>query len=249
MLEVEGLHVLVTGASSGLGAHFSRLLAGRGARVTMAARRLEALRRLAGDIGGSANPVRADVADAGSMPRLFDLAEKAFGPVDVLVNNAGTATQGRAEEMSEADWDSVMDVNLKGCWLAAAEAARRMKTAGRGGAIVNIASILGLRVAKGVVPYAVAKAGLIQMTKALALEWARHEIRVNAIAPGYVETDINRGFFATDAGQRMIRHIPQRRIGRMSDLDGPLLLLCSPSSSFMTGAVIPVDGGHLVQSL
>jgi NAD(P)-dependent dehydrogenase (short-subunit alcohol dehydrogenase family) len=154
-----------------------------------------------------------------------------------------------ALELDAADWDRVVDTDLRGVWLVAQAAALRMVRHRTGGSIVNIASILGLRVAGGLAPYAVAKAGVVQLTKALALEWARHGIRVNALAPGYIETDINRDFFATEAGRALVKRIPQRRLGRATDLDGPLLLLLSDAGAYMTGAVVAVDGGHLVSSL
>jgi NAD(P)-dependent dehydrogenase (short-subunit alcohol dehydrogenase family) len=246
-------HVLVTGASSGLGQHFACFLAGScGATVTLAARREAALAQTVEDIGaggGRAQGVVMDVTDGASIERALDRAEAAFGPVAVLVNNAGVASTGAALDLDEAGWDHVVDTNLKGAWLAAQAAARRMVRHGAGGSIVNIASILGLRVAGGVVPYTVSKAGVIQMTKALALEWARHGIRVNALAPGYIETELNAEFFASDAGKALIKRIPQRRLGKTSELYGALLLLASEAGSYMTGSVIAVDGGHLVSSL
>ena len=166
----------------------------------------------------------------------------------MVINNAGITSTGPALDMGEADWSHVIDTNLRGSWLVAQHAARGMAAQG-GGSIVNIASILGLRVTGGVAPYAVSKAGVVQMTKALALEWARHRIRVNALAPGYIETELNDAFFATDAGKALIRRIPQRRLGELRELDGPLLLLASDAGSFMTGSVVTVDGGHLVSGL
>ena len=151
--------------------------------------------------------------------------------------------------MTEEDWDRVVDTDLKGVFFVAQEAARRMQAQGTGGAIVNIASILGLRVAGHLAPYAAVKAGVVQLTKAMALELARHGIRVNALCPGYMETDLNRAFFASEAGQALIRRIPQRRLGRPEELDGALLLLCSDAGSYITGATLAVDGGHLVSSL
>ncbi|QCO14168.1 SDR family oxidoreductase [Azospirillum brasilense] len=243
---------LVTGASSGLGRHFAGVLAAAGARVALAARRRESLDAAVAEIeaaGGQAIAVPLDVTDAASVRNGVREAAGALGGLDILVNNAGATVAKPALDYAEEEWDRVIDTNLKGAFLTAQETARVMREQGRGGSIVNIASILGLRVAGHVVAYTASKAGLVQMTQALALEWARYGIRVNALAPGYMETDLNRDFLATDAGQALIRRVPQRRLGRLADLDGPLLLLCSDASAYMTGAVVPVDGGHLVSSL
>jgi len=249
LLDLKARHALVTGASSGLGRHFAGVLAAAGARVTVAARRQEALAQTVQTIGPErAHAVRMDVTDSASVDQAFAEAEAAFGPVSILINNAGITSTGAALDMTEADWSDVVDTNLRGCWVVARRAARGMIAQGDG-SIVNIASILGLRVAGGVVPYAVSKAGVVQMTKALALEWARHRIRVNALAPGYIETELNDAFFASDAGRALIRRIPQRRLGEARELDGPLLLLASDAGSYMTGSVIAVDGGHLVTGL
>ena len=242
---------LVTGASSGLGQHFARVLAAQGAAVIATARRDDALRALSQDIERSAGnciPIVMDVTDPASVDAAFDrIARESAAPLSILVNNAGVAQTRAAIDVTASEWRKVLDPNLTGAFLVAQRAARAM--CDTGGTIVNVASILGERVSKGLAAYAASKAGLIQLTKALALEWAPLGIRVNAIAPGYVETDLNRDFFASDAGQRLIARIPQRRLGQMSDLDGPLLLLCSDQSRYMTGAVIAVDGGHLVSGL
>ncbi|MBK3798369.1 glucose 1-dehydrogenase [Azospirillum brasilense] len=243
---------LVTGASAGLGRHFAGVLAAAGARVALAARRRESLDAAVAEIeaaGGQAIAVPLDVTDAASVRTGVREAAGALGGLDILVNNAGATVAKPALDYAEEEWDRVIDTNLKGAFLTAQETARVMREQGRGGSIVNIASILGLRVAGHVVAYTASKAGLVQMTQALALEWARYGIRVNALAPGYMETDLNRDFLATDAGQALIRRVPQRRLGRLADLDGPLLLLCSDASAYMTGAVVPVDGGHLVSTL
>jgi NAD(P)-dependent dehydrogenase (short-subunit alcohol dehydrogenase family) len=252
IFSLAGRHVLVTGASSGLGKHFASRVAQAGATVTLAARREQALAasvKEIGEGGGQAAAVLMDVSDSASVEGALDEAEKRFGPVSVLINNAGVTETRPALEMDESGWDQVININLKGGWLAAQRTARRMVHHKMGGSIVNIASILGLRVAGGLAAYAVSKAGLIQMTKVLALEWARHGIRVNAIAPGYIETELNSAFFASPAGHALVKRIPQRRLGHAHELDGALLLLASAASSFMTGSVIAVDGGHLVSGL
>ena len=250
-MQLEGKTALVTGASSGLGRHFARLLAQEGARVVVAARRVDALTALSDEIGrqgGTCIPVAMDVTDPDSVAAAFQQIERDLAaPLSILVNNAGVAHTRAALDLSATEWAQVLQPNLTGAFLVAQQAARMMR--GEGGTIVNIASILGERVSKGLAAYAASKAGLIQLTKALALEWAAFDIRVNVLAPGYIETDLNRDFFASDAGQRLISRIPQKRLGQMHDLDGPLLLLCSDQSRYMTGAVIAVDGGHLVSGL
>ncbi|MBU8544188.1 glucose 1-dehydrogenase [Roseomonas sp. ROY-5-3] len=246
-MDLSGKRAFVSGASSGLGAHFAACLAARGAEVVLAARRVEALEVVAESIraaGGTATTLRLDIADPAGWAGLEDAA----GAIDILVNNAGIVREGAALDQAEADWDAVIDTNLKGMAFLAQRMARSMKDRG-GGCIINIASILGLRQAGGVLSYAVSKAGVIQMTKSLALEWARHGIRVNAIAPGYIETELNRDFWESPGGVAMIRRIPQRRLGQLQDLDGPLLLLASDASRYMTGSVLVVDGGHTVSSL
>ena len=250
--DLSGRVALVTGASGGLGRHFAGVLAQAGATVGVCARRTDEIAITVTGIetaGGKAVAVEMDITSKDSVEDGFAVVEEQAGPVTVVVNNAGVASGKLALDMSEDDWDQVMDTNLKGAWTVAQEAAKRMSAAETGGVIVNIASVLGLRVSKGVVPYAVSKAGLIQMTKALALELAVHNIRVNALAPGYVETDLTRDYLASDAGKALLKRIPQRRPANMSELDGPLLLLCSDASSYMTGAVLAVDGGQLVSSL
>lgn len=246
MVDLSGRTVLVTGASSGLGAHLARVAARAGARVVLAARRADRLAELAAGLDGYGHATLAlDVTSEASIAACFAAA----GSLDVVVNNAGVAEPGAATAVTADAFDRVLDTNLRGAFLVATAAARGWIASGQGGSIVNIASILGLRVAGSVAPYAISKAGLIQMTHALALEWARHGIRVNAIAPGYLRTKINDEFFASAAGEAMVKRVPMRRLGRFEELDGPFLLLASPASSFMTGAVIPVDGGHLVSSL
>jgi NAD(P)-dependent dehydrogenase (short-subunit alcohol dehydrogenase family) len=250
--DLRGKRALVTSAFSGLGCHFSRVLARAGAHVALAGRRLEAGELLAAEIvrdGGTAYVVGMDVTSATGVAHAFDeAADRMGGQIEIVVNNAGIAVTRPAAEYTESEWQDVIDVNLNGAWRVAQAAGRRMIPS-KQGSIVNIASILGLRVAQQVPAYAAAKAGLIHMTQALALEWARHGIRVNTLAPGYIATDLNEEFFASEAGQALIRRVPQRRLGRPEHLDGPLLLLASQASEFMTGSTLVVDGGHLVSSL
>jgi len=254
--DLTGETALVTGASGGLGRHFAGVLARAGARVALAARRRTETERAAAELvanGFAAIPIALDVTDAASVASAFAEVAERLGPVNLLVNNSGVTAPGAAIALEEADWDRVLDTNLKGAWLCAREMARRLIAAGREGApdavIINVASIAGLRVAGEMSAYASSKAALIQLTKAMALELARHRIRVNALAPGYVLTDFNRAFFESAAGQTMIKRIPQRRLGNPDDLDGPLLLLASPAGRHMTGSVLVVDGGHSVSSL
>jgi NAD(P)-dependent dehydrogenase (short-subunit alcohol dehydrogenase family) len=251
---LRGRHVLVTGASGGLGEHFARLCASCGAAVTIAARRRERLEALVGDLRAAGAPharaVDLDVADEGSVAAALEAALAEGAPaLDVLVNNAGIAGTGAAIDTPAEDFDRVIATNLRGVWLMAGAAARLWRDAKRGGSIVNIASILGHRVVGGTAPYVVSKAGVVQMTEVLALEWARYGIRVNALCPGYIATDINASFFESEPGQQMIRRIPTRRLGRPEDLDGAFLLLATDASAWMTGTSVVVDGGHLVSSL
>jgi len=251
-LGLAGKRVLITGASSGLGAHFARLLAGEGAHLAIAACRAERLKESRAGLEAlgarEVVPLALDVTDAEAVAAAVATAAERFGGLDILVNNAGIAGRTPALDTPPEVFDRVIATNLRGAWLVATEAARAMRE-GSGGAIVNIASILGIRVTGDVSAYAISKAGVVQMTRALALDLARDNIRVNALAPGYFETDINRDFLATDAGQALVRRVPMRRLGEPGDLDGPFLLLCSDASRYMTGAVVPVDGGHLVSSL
>jgi NAD(P)-dependent dehydrogenase (short-subunit alcohol dehydrogenase family) len=249
---LDGRLALVTGASSGLGRDFALTLARAGARVAVAARRADRLADTVAAIeaaGGSAFAVSLDVTDRLSVRGCFDAIEDRDEIADLIVNNAGAAVTRPILEQSEDDWDSVVDTNLKGAWLVAQEAARRMVAAGRPGSIINIASITGERVAGGVAPYCASKAGVLHLTRAMALELARHGIRVNALAPGYVETELNRDFLNSAAGERLKARIPQRRFGKTADLDGPLLLLASDAGAYVTGSVLVADGGHLVASL
>ena len=252
LFSIEGKVALVTGASSGLGDNFARVLAAGGARVVACARRTDRLDALVAEVsrnGGEALAVAMDVTNADSVANAFARATRAFAAPDIVVNNAGIAHTRPSIELPEAEWRQVLGTNLDGAWRVAQAAARSMAGAKKGGSIVNIASILGLRVASQLLAYSAAKAALVQVTKALALEWARYGIRVNAIAPGYVETEINRDFFATEAGQAVVKRVPQRRIGKPPDLDGALLLLASEAGRYMTGSIVVVDGGHVVNSL
>lgn len=248
-----GKTVLVTGASSGIGAHLARVAAQAGARVVLAARRLERLGNVAEDIqreGGKALAVTLDVTDRASVEAAFDAAEAAFGVVDVLLNNAGIGNAQQVLSISEEDWRQMLSTNLDGVWRVAQVAAQRLAKAGKPGSIVNIASILGLRVGTGHSHYCTAKAGVVQLSKSLALELARYQIRVNAIAPGYFKTEMNDDYFDSDKGQAYIRDsVPLRRLGELRELEGPFLLLASDAGAFMTGAVLTVDGGHLVNPL
>ena len=252
--DLSGRTALVTGASGGLGAHFARVLARHGAAVALAARRVDRLEGLAAEIaaaGGRAHAVAMDVTDAASVEAAVRAAEGALGTtIDVLVNNSGVSGRGaRLLDLEDADVAGVLDVNLTGAFRVAKAVVRRLVEAGQPGSVVNVASILAFGTSPGVGPYAASKAGLAHLTRAMALEWARHGVRVNALAPGYILTDINRDYFASDAGKAMIRRVPQRRLGDPSDLDGPLLLLASDASRYMTGTVLTVDGGHLCAGL
>ena len=253
--DLAGRTALVTGGFSGLGLHFARVLAAHGAKVALLGRRIDLGHAMAGEIGARvARPdevraYQADVTDAASVSEAFAKASSDLGVPGIVVNNAGTVIRAPSLDVTDQDWNAVVDVNLSGVFRVAQAAARTMVKAGTKGTIINIASILGLRVRTQVASYAATKAAVVQLTKALALEWAEHGIRVNAIAPGYFETEINRDLLRSQAGQAIISRVPQKRVGQLSDLDGPLLLLASDSSSYMTGVVIAVDGGHLVNTL
>jgi NAD(P)-dependent dehydrogenase (short-subunit alcohol dehydrogenase family) len=250
MFSLKGRVALVTGASSGLGVQFAKALADNGAAVALVARRLDRLGTLKKEIegnGGRAVAIEADVTDRAAMIRAFDAAEKAFGTVTILVNNAGIAHGGRAVEMSPEEWRKVLSTNLDAVFSWAQEAARRLLAAKKQGAIVNIASVLGLAVAKGAVAYATAKAGVVQLTKALAVELAFKGVRVNAIAPGWFVTEMNDDYLAGEHGAALKREIPMGRFGNPGDLDGALLLLVSDAGSYITGATIVVDGGQVIQ--
>lgn len=247
--DLTGRSAIVTGASGGLGRHFAITLARAGAKVAVAARRTDRLAEVACEIGafdGRAFPVFLDVTDPQSVRDAVAAAETELGAITILVNNAGIAVTKPLLEQEDTNWSQVVETNLTGGWLVAREVTRHMVRLGHGGSIINIASILGLRAASQVAAYGASKAALLHLTRLMAVELARHDIRVNALAPGYIDTDLNHAFLSGEAGQAMLKRIPQRRFGRPEDLDGALLLLASEASRYMTGGIIVVDGGHSV---
>lgn len=248
--DLKGKVALVTGASSGIGRHFARSLAAEGAHVVAAARRtalLDSLAREVSGTGGKLVPVEMDVGSVVSIRKGIDAAEKAMGPIEILVNNAGIAHQARAVDVTEEDFDRVFSTNVRGAFFVAQQCGARMIAAKVEGRIVNTASIAGLVTMPQLTAYGMSKAAVIQMTKALAREWARYGINVNAICPGYIATELNADFFNSEAGRKIVQGLPKRRIGEPSDLDGALLLLASPSASrFTTGAVLTVDDGYSI---
>lgn len=249
-LRVDDKVALVTGASSGLGRHFALTLAKAGARVAVVARRKDRLNDLVAEIetaGGTGIAFELDVTDRSHFDVVLDLIEKDLGAVEILINNAGIAVEGNTLEMADDDLDNILDVNTKALWLLAKRVSDRLVKNGKSGSIINIASILGLNVSPGLSLYAISKAAVVQMTKALAADLWRYNIRVNAICPGYFKTEINSDFFDSDAGQKAISKMPPRRLGEYEELSGLLLLLASDASSFMTGTAIPIDGGHSVK--
>lgn len=251
--DLEGQVAFVTGASSGLGAHFAQTLAAAGAKVAIGARRVDRLAALAEEIAatdGRALPVELDVTDADSVARAVAIAEEELGPISILVNNAGVPPRALTLEMDEEEWDRVVGTNLKGCWLMAREVGQRMVAHGNGGRIVNIASVLGWKtVAKRIQSYGVSKAGLVSMTETMALELGGDGILVNAIAPGYIKTELNDKFLESEAGRRIRTRVATGRFGEPADLDGALLLLAGPGGAYITGAVIAVDGGLTLSTL
>jgi NAD(P)-dependent dehydrogenase (short-subunit alcohol dehydrogenase family) len=249
---LDGQVALVTGASSGFGRHFGSVLARAGAKVALGARRTERVQAACDEInaeGGEAIAVTLDVTDTASVASAFDAAEEAFATVSVVVNNAGISIPKSLVDLGDDDWSQVIDTNLNGVAYVTREASQRMIAAKRGGSVINIASILAHREQTLLTNYAASKAGVVQFTRTAALELAQHDIRVNAICPGYFETELNRDWLASDDGQALIRRVPQRRIGDLKDLDGPLLLLASQAGALMTGASLTVDGGHTLSSL
>jgi NAD(P)-dependent dehydrogenase (short-subunit alcohol dehydrogenase family) len=250
--DLAGEVALVTGASSGIGRHLATLLAAAGAKVALAARRADRLTEAAGEIsaaGGHGLPIACDVTRSDSVAAAVATAESELGPLSILVNNAGVVVAKPVLQHTEADWDHVVDTNLKGAWLMAREFAQHLVALKRPGRIINISSVLGSRTIGRVPAYCAAKAGLTHLTHVLAMELARHGILVNALAPGYVETDFNRAFFQSEAGKALISRIPLKRLGQTEDLDGAMLLLASPAGAYITGAVIAVDGGHGVAAI
>ena len=249
LFDLTGRVALVTGASQGLGRRFAEVLAARGAAVCLAARQTEKIAALADDLrtrGGRSHAVALDVTDASAVSRAIAECEAALGPLDILVNNAGVAISKPFLEQADEDWDTVVGTNLRGAFLVAREVARQMAERGRGN-IINVASVLGFDVVGSLSPYCASKGGLLQLTRAMAHELARSGVRVNAIAPGYIETDINRSFFQSEAGRRLEKTLPVRRVGQPEELDGALLLLASDASRYMTGSTVTVDGGFLVR--
>ena len=247
--DLEGRTAFITGASSGLGRHFALTLARAGAKVAIGARRIDRLTTLGDEIAAldqRALPLTLDVTQSVSVAEAVEEAETELGAISILINNAGIAATRAFLDQDESEWRDILETNLTGAWRVAHEVAKRMAAHGHGGAIVNIASVLGLRPASQVSAYSAAKAALVNLTQSMAIELARHKIRVNALAPGYVETDLNREFLTSPAGQAMLKRVPLRRFASVDDLDGALLLLASDAGRYITGHVLVVDGGHLL---
>ncbi len=253
IFNLDGKVALVTGAGSGLGRQFAATLAGAGASVVIAARRREKLEETAAMIrgnGGNAICVELDVTNSLSVTNCIRETVSEVGAPDILVNNAGIAKQAFLTDISEKDWDAVIDTNLKGVFMVAQAVAKSMINADKPGSIINIASILGLRVSKALASYIAAKSAVVQLTKAMAIEWSRDNIRVNALAPGYFITEINQHQFADGSAEEFLRQrVPMGRVGKLPEIAGPLLLLASDAGSYMTGSIIAVDGGHVCSSL
>jgi len=246
---LDGRSALVTGASSGLGAHFARVLAAEGAQVILAARRAALLEEQVQAIraaGGQARALALDVNDAAGVQAVFEALAADGGLPDILINNAGVAGEPKKFlDTGEDDWQQVIETNLNGAWRVAREASQRWVAAGRPGVIVNIGSIYGLHTGALKVAYNVSKTGVVQLTRSMAIELARHRIRVNALCPGWFLTAINQDYFATDSGKKYLNSIPMRRLGQLEELTAPLLLLASDAGAYMTGTTIAVDGGLL----
>lgn len=252
MFGLAGRRALVTGASSGLGRSFAKVLAEAGAEVVIAARRMDRLETLAREIedaGGRAHAVAMDVTDKASVEAAFEEIARTGAIADIIVNNSGLSREQWLVKMDEADWDMVMETNLKGLWRVAKAGAGALMAAGKPGSVVNIASITGYRNGPMIGAYGASKAAVVHLTRSMAVEWARSGIRVNAIAPGYFETEINAEFVGSEPAKAMIKRVPMRRLGQIEELAGPLLLLASDAGAYMTGEVVTVDGGHLQSSL
>lgn len=251
---LEGKNIVVTGASSGFGHHFAGVLADAGASVVLGARRCDKIQARVDELraaGGKALGLALDVLDPGSMAAFLDAAEEAFGNIDVIINNAGVEAGAKTYAMiDEEDWDYVLDTNLKSVWrMSKMYTERVIKSGQAGGNIINISSITAYRTIKGQFPYAVSKAALVKATEVMALEAARFGIRVNSLAPGYILTDVSRVLLESERSEDFRKGIPMRRYGEFEDLDGPLLLLASDASAYMTGSTIVVDGGHICSEL
>jgi NAD(P)-dependent dehydrogenase (short-subunit alcohol dehydrogenase family) len=253
-IDLSGRVALVTGASSGLGAQFARTLASAGAAVILASRRIDKLKELRAQIdgeGGDAHVLELDVTDQNSIKSAVAHAETEVGSIDILVNNSGVSTPQRLQDVTEADFDFIFGTNTRGAFFMAQEVAKRMLARAQGqapgsftgGRIINVASVAGLRVLPKIGVYSMSKAAVIQMTKAMALEWGKHGINVNAICPGYIDTEMNHHHWQTDAGQKLIQMLPRKRVGQPQDLDALLVMLCSDQSHFINGAVISADDG------
>jgi NAD(P)-dependent dehydrogenase (short-subunit alcohol dehydrogenase family) len=245
--DLGGSVAVVTGASGGLGAHFTRLLARHGAAVAITARRVDRIQALADEInagGGRAIALPLDVADPHAIGPTFDRVQQDLGPIGILVNNAGVSGEGAALDLSVEDFDTTFDVNVRGTFLAAREAAKRMIAAGIDGRIVNVASVAANTVLPGLSAYCGSKAAVAMLTRGLAREWARRGIAVNAICPGYVETDINADWWPTEGGQKQLKFFPRRRLMEAADLDAAMLMLVGPAARAITGSLITIDDGQ-----
>ena len=252
MFDLAGRVALVTGAGSGIGRSAASLFAEHGAAVVLCGRRRAKLEEVQATLTGAghrAAVVTMDVADESDVRRAVASASEAFGPIDILLNNAGVASHTSVIDTTGDGWDAIVDTNLKGSWACAREVAARLIAARRPGSIVNVASILGMMTQKGTGPYAASKAGLLHLTKVMAAEWARYGIRVNGIAPGYFATDMADDFLVSERGKKLIASVPQRRAGKVEELSGVLLLLASEASSYITGTTIVVDGGLMLGQL
>jgi NAD(P)-dependent dehydrogenase (short-subunit alcohol dehydrogenase family) len=253
-IDLSGRVALVTGASSGLGAQFAKTLAGAGAAVVLASRRVDKLRDLCAEIeaeGGDAHAVQLDVTDIASIKAAVAHVETKVGSIDILVNNSGVSTTQRIADVQEEDYDFVFNTNTKGAFFVAQEVGKRMLARAKGaapgsytgGRIVNIASMAGLKVLPQIGVYCMSKAAVVHMTKAMAVEWGKYGINVNAICPGYIDTEINHHHWQTEQGQKLVQMLPRKRIGKPEDLDALLVMLCSDQSHFVNGAIIAADDG------